>query len=299
MNLGIAITAVKKWWNFVRPNWKPVFKKTLQLEAYELVILIIVGIVAITATVLAMGSASNITLAIAIGLFALAITAILVFVMLSIDSVYYNIMEDTTKKKKTEIMKNFKANLWPVTKYQVTMLLITLITLIPFFLGFMWLVASMMENYTNQGTISTEMIYQKAEAMMHISNAYVIIVGTVIGFFFQFAIFYLIIAKKGAVESIKKSVSLVKNNFFETILFTVFSSIIIFIVAIPYEIALFGLILVGMAMIIAVLNSTVLLIVITAIITIILLVVIAAGSALVNGTSISLHYIYWRLIERK
>lgn len=132
------------------------------------------------------------------GLLMLPILFIVILVSSAMQSVIYNIIDNTYKKKETPILGQIKENSLPVIKYHLIVLPALFILLYPII------------TYV----ISSSVIVNSAslpEPNLLVWGISIIIV-VILAFFVQFGLYELLLSKKGVIESFKGSFDLVKTN---------------------------------------------------------------------------------------
>lgn len=121
-------------------------------------------------------------------------------------AVSYNIVENTTKGRRTGIMEQFMKNLVPVSVLSIIVWIVMLVLALPLILSI-----------------------QMGEAAAGATCVFGL-VSTVLlllfGFFTQFAIFEVVLGGRNAVEAIKRSFSLVKANVWAVLLLDLFMAVV-------------------------------------------------------------------------
>ncbi len=131
----------------------------------------------------------------------------------AIGSLVYNIVDNRAKNKKTPFMEQFKKNFVPMVLYNLIVWTFIIVTLLPL-LGML-----------AGGTIA-----------LAITCAYPIILLVlylVISFFVQFALYEIIIERKGVIDGIKASFSIVKKNLLVVFAFNIAYTITVVIIGLP------------------------------------------------------------------
>jgi len=224
VDLKKPVDSFKDEWNFLKGNFKNFFINSMKIQALAVLPIIIIVILG-AFLFLSMDVLPAVVLAI-------ILLAIGMFVSVSMDSVIYNLTDNSFKKKKTGIIKNFKRNFLPVSGYIIFMsIVVGLIIAVP-------LILLLPEGFV-EGTDSTleKIIYPR------LVSALISVVAMLFAFFLQFSMLELVISRRGIIGSIKRSISLVKNNFWETIAFSILMTIVVWIISIPAILIIFMLIM--------------------------------------------------------
>lgn len=144
----------------------------------------------------------------------------------------YRVVEEQHKtKRKVSVVSVASENTVPFILLLLLKMFIFFVALVPFLL-----VALIFGNI--ESPIAVQLLAGFIQAVF-------LFLGLAIGFFLQFAIYELVLAKKGAWESIKASVVLVKNNFVETLIFFFVYNAIGWIINFAFTIILYVLLIAG------------------------------------------------------
>lgn len=200
--IDTGVSCIKTAWAFIKKEFKFLFIEFLKTYVLTYLAFIALGAVFL---LFYFGSGQNNYVTLGIGI-PLLIIGLLVSMVLG--SVPYKILHERTKGKRISIIAEAKKIAIPVIKYQIIILAITMVILLPAIIS----VAS--------GAAQS--------AICLIGLSYIGLI--VIIFFIQFAIYELLINKKGAIESIKSSFSLVKKNIGAVFVYDIVLAIIIIVI---------------------------------------------------------------------
>ncbi|MBI2080003.1 hypothetical protein HYT84_04505 [Candidatus Micrarchaeota archaeon] len=290
VNLSVAFDSVVEGWDFSKNNINKLFMELLKVNLYSLLIALVglglfVGVVYLS---LGLNTSGNLISKLSLILPALIIGFILMLPLLifseAISSVTYNLIDNSYNKKETSIFSQAVSNIFPILKYGILMFFLFAGIFVPFFVLIFGI-------ETGNGSS----LYSKTSLLSTLTQVFFNMVILVISFFLQFAIFELLILRKGVFESVKKSLSLVKNNFLESLVFAIIEGVISMIISIPLILIMLVLVFGGVIAGIALLAATpVLLIPLIVIGSIILLILVLLFTALEQAIIIPMHYIFWR-----
>lgn len=153
-------------------------------------------------------------------IYATAIVGIPLYLLLllfsgTLETVTYNIIENSDKNKETEIFNHARENFVPWLKLSLFWLLITVIVISPVLIPLVLM-------YLNSGISTDPSKIVSLFAVMPLAILMIFllfIILMVMKFLFQFSTFELYLGRKGLRESLKASYKMIKNNFIETIAF--------------------------------------------------------------------------------
>lgn len=129
-------------------------------------------------------------------------------------SIAYNVVDGIFKRKETPLLDTFSENMMPMLKYVIVSTIICIVTFGPFILAYLAFTGAIsLGTSQTTGLIATSL----AEIIFRLVIA---VVAAVVYLFTQFAIFELLIGKRGIIESFGNSFSIVKKNPIETIVFS-------------------------------------------------------------------------------
>lgn len=113
-------------------------------------------------------------------------------------TVTYNVVDNVSAGKKTSILKHFKENMFPIIKLSIITWAVTVVLFLPFLLPLL--------------------LGALAACLSCIFGLLSIVLLVLFFLFIQFSAIEIVVRKKGVIDSIKYSVSLVRKNFFAVIL---------------------------------------------------------------------------------
>jgi len=218
MGLGMIRDAFLKGLQLTSREWKGIFREFLAVNAFALLILLF-SVIAGGAMIF-FGMNGGAEMASISG----AIIIIVLFLLVSsaASSISYNIIEERISGLKHDIWGDFRKNLLPVSAYTIILwLTIGIFAFLPTF------VLGLLES----GSFVSEIALGLA------SQIYYYLALFLIGFVLQFSLFELVIAKAAVLQSMGKSVSIVKRTGIETMLFYIiggiFSTMVQILLSIP------------------------------------------------------------------
>ncbi|MFH1784947.1 MAG: hypothetical protein ABH842_00815 [Candidatus Micrarchaeota archaeon] len=238
--------------------------------------------------------------ALIITIFAVIILFVALFFSGVVNSVSYNFIDKKCKNEELDIIAQIRVNIVPFFLYVIANILITLVILGPFYV--IYLIISLGTNFSG-----SPMLILAGSLIELVLRVIISIVAAILHLFIQFAIFEVIIARKGIVESFKRSIDIVKNNLLETFLFSlllwaIISAVMMILLLVLVGIGIvIGLVLFGLGMIGASALSGVMYLIIPVglvILAIVFLVLIIAIATLQNLIEITAQYNYWKLISK-
>ena len=224
MGLGMIRDAFLKGFRLTSKEWKGIFREFLAVNAFAL--LIVLFSVIVGGAMIYFGMSGGAEIASVSG----AILIIVLFLLVSsaASSISYNIIEEKISGMKHDIWGDFVKNLLPVSAYTIILwLAIGIFAFIPTF------VLSLL----GSGGFVSEIALGLA------SQAYYYLALFLIGFVLQFSLFELVIAKAAVLQSMGRSVSIVRRTGMETMLFYIiggiFSTIVQILLSIPALVLIF------------------------------------------------------------
>ncbi len=156
-------------------------------------------------------------------LFVVIVLYVLPFIILAlinqiISSVNLNVVEDVANSKDTSIMEKLSINAMPVLRYTIFIWLIYLIIFSPVILAFVF-----GGGLTGLGVLCIVLVF-------------LILFFILFQFLFQFSYLELVLNRRGVIESLKKSFSLVKSNLVTVFVFDIIYILLTIAVTIPLSI---------------------------------------------------------------
>ncbi|MDD5340489.1 MAG: hypothetical protein PHV13_04540 [Candidatus ainarchaeum sp.] len=233
MDMERVSQPLEGWFGFIRAGFVALFKKLFRVNLYAMaaMVLAVLAILAGAAAVYFVGGMPG------WALLAISILAAIILVVVSRLfglALYKVVDEEHGAKQKVDIIGVAKQKAVPAIIYGIIMLVIYAIVLIPFGLVGLGLTAVTAVNVLSP--------FLQLGAWL---------VSIPLGFFLQFTLFELVLADKGAVESIRGSFGLVKRNFWETVVFSIVRAATGWVVSVPFVfvlvVAIFGAVIIGVA----------------------------------------------------
>lgn len=219
MELNLIKNSFKESWVFLKKNFKWIAIEILKIEILSLVSMF-VGLLAFGIVIYAIFTIFSDSLieltSNNIYILLLIIPLILFGIVLSLFPRYvlilmsYNIVDAALDGKKIVVSKTFWKNFFPVLKYGLLYLGITLLALIP-----MFIILVVVGIGSLQDPDSFNLIIMRSLVELSV-RSYNLIVGGIIYLFTQFAIFELLVKRLSAFKSFRNSYSLVRSNLYET-----------------------------------------------------------------------------------
>ncbi len=221
MDMERVSQPVGGWFGFIRANFVGLFKKLLRVNIYAMAV-VLLAIVSVVAGVAALYFTGMGTLGWVLLALSILVAIILVVIARLFRLASYKVVdEEHGAKLKVDIIGVAKQKAVPAIIYSVIVYATYAVVLIPFGLAGLGLTAVTAIN------VISPLIQVGAW-----------LVSLVLGFFLQFVLFELVLADKGAVESIKASLGLVKRNFWETAVFYIILAVLGGFVFLPFMILL-------------------------------------------------------------
>lgn len=210
--------AFRKGLQLTAREWSVIFREFLAVNAFALAVVLFSVIVG--GAMIYLGISGGAEIASVSG----AILIIVLFLLVSsaASSISYNIIEEKLSGLKHDLWGDFRKNLLPVSAYTVILwLAIGIFAFLPtFVLGFL-----------GSGGFVSEIALGLA------TQFYYYLALFLIGFVLQFSLFELVVAKAAVLQSMGKSVLIVKNTGVETLIFYIiggiFSTLVQILLSIP------------------------------------------------------------------
>ncbi len=296
-DINLAVENVKKGVEFSLKNYRKFFPEMFKVTALAagIVLAMVVLLALMFYLAFEMAGIEQIV-GILLLLLAFAIIAVIVmaFITSAVNSVVYNIMDGWGKK--TPIIANFRENFKPVFFYMLALFAINLIAFIPIII----LTAA----FVLGGVMAeqAEVAYVFGQLMVNmLSRLYQFVVGTILAFILQFAMFELIIARTGVINSIKKSYSIVKKTLAPTIVFDILAWLVELVISMAVLLALIiiGLLLValGAGIYLALGSSATVLWILIALGILVLIFLGIVMTAVELTATLPMKYFYWKEVR--
>lgn len=296
MDSKIVLDPISDALGLVKANFFSIYKKMVILEIVAMSMVIIacvIGIVPFLLVFISFNSVLTNWMAVA-GIILFAIIGILVGAFSSsvVESVTYNVAEDSFNKKETVMLDKVKENAWPVIKYNILMFLISFVLMLPFVVIYFVLALGSFSITGSTSIISTllELLFRGAVA----------VISAILHLFLQFTIFEVVIGKNGVINSFKKSYEMVRKNLIETFVFSLLVWGIGTVIKLPLIIIaiVIGIIFVIIGALLASVLQGIALALVISILVIVGLVLIVAITAAVDTVVIPCQYQYWKRISK-
>ena len=218
MGLQMIRDAFRNGLQLTSREWKGIFREFLTVNAFAL--LIVLFSVIVGGAMIYFGMDSGTEIASVFG----GILIIVLFLLVSsaASSISYNIIEEKISGIRHDIWGDFRKNLLPVSAYTIILWLgIGIFAFLPtWVLGFL-----------GSGGFVSEI------ALVLATQFYYYLALFLIGFVLQFSLFELVVARAAVLQSMGKSVSIVRRTGIETLLFYIiggiFSTIVQILLSIP------------------------------------------------------------------
>lgn len=214
---------------FVRSRPKHLFMEFLKIVVLAVAVILAILLVGGALGVgLSMLVGSSTTGNIIVGVWFALVVLVMLYFAIVVGSPAYHLVQEEYRNKKISIIDTAKSNAFPLLKYGISYILLNLVLLLPFLIllgGIIYAtgidISSFSTDETLQGIASSTL------------NLFIILPLLILGFFIQLGFFELLLNRKGAIESLKDSISLVRGNFFETVLFSVLVTALVQVAMLP------------------------------------------------------------------
>jgi len=206
-------------WNLLKKSWRKLLIDIIKVQIVIFLLSLITGAFVVFGIDYFIGDASNtyeLLQNIPVWYYAIAIPTYIAVGLLSAitASLMYNIVDNRAKGKKTNFTEQFSRNIIPVTIYSVLWWVFMIITLLPML-----------------GIIGGGM---GAMALMCVYPLALLIIYLLLLFFLQFAYLEIIVARKGVIQGLKDSLTIVKKNMFAVFIFDISYIVASIAVSIPF-----------------------------------------------------------------
>jgi len=289
MDLKTVTDPLEAWFAFIKTDWRYLLKRNLKVvlcSAGAMALGIVLCLLIVFGTYYMLGATAGL-----IGTVAGAIVLLLAVLAAScIFLASYRIVDDrATERKGVSILGVAKEMAVPYTLYALMVVLLFALALLPF------AALGVLIGMATKFTFLTVMCIEFG----------LVLASIVMGFFLQFAIFEVVVARKEPLESIKASISLARKNFFESIIFYIVLTVVKSIVGLPFALVLvvliFGFMFLStgstiLTLVAPALGAGVSLVAIAIFFLILLLVFVVYFAALYTAM-FSLQYKYWKRVR--
>ncbi|MEK6981856.1 MAG: hypothetical protein AABX38_02895 [Candidatus Micrarchaeota archaeon] len=210
-SIDLISETLKETFSFVKSNWKTLFVNSFKIS--------VVSIIALIAGFLIYFGAIFLAASISTWIIWLALPFLILGYLISgvSFSAFFNSIDATYNCKKLELIKTIKANFVPYTKFIVVLSAAMFVMFLPLIAWFMYSASNQLSSSAAYGYGSSN----PAALTNAFSNIFIflglyiieLILIFIFSFFTQFAVWDVVLNKKGPVESIKSSIAMVKSNF--------------------------------------------------------------------------------------
>lgn len=291
--IDIAFDNVKKGFEFTQKNHKKFFNEMLKIIVLSFAVTFAVIIAITVLFVASVGIFADAATILVVGILAMIVLIFIAAIIgESIESVIYNVMDKWGKK--VNIWGQAKKNMKPIFLYVLAMIVIYgILVILPMMLMLGASFGSLAYGEENPAVMAGFVAGQLG------ARLYQMVAGIILAFILQFVMFELIVARMGVIDSIKKSVSIVKKNFVPTIVFDVVTWAISMAVAVVAIVALLILLLILGLIAFALygIAGDAALWIIIALGVLIFIIFILALSALELTVVLPMQYYYWKAVR--
>lgn len=285
MKMELVLGPLESWFAFLRQNFMELFKKLLIVNLYVYGVILVALLV--SGLLLWFGMSAGAALAAVLGIIIVLPVAALAAGLFYL-AAYRIVDEEHGQKKPVGITAVAGEKILPFLAYAVASGFIFVVALVPFLiLGFLLGGASLL--FSGEGGV---------QLVSEFFQAVIALIGVAIAFFLQFALFEIVVAGRGGLQSVGASFSLVRKNFLETAVFFLIKSGIAGIVQLPFSILLFVLVLGGLMLLVPLSTLSTLFayagLVLGAVILILYLLIM---SSVDDTVMLPLTYQYWKAIR--
>lgn len=297
--MDVVGNSLNEGWKLIQEKWKWMFKKFLTATLIPLVPLVLVIIIAAL-----IGYFSNQWwIAVVIGL--LSMYLVMIFAKL-LETTLYNIADSASKNQDIGILGQAKSNFIPWVKISIFWIVYYAIIFSPLillygaifgtFIASIGGIASDPENINPVTTFAPFYLLMGSYFLMYLWIIIVSIISIIVRFLIQFVGFELYISKLGLRESFKKSFSLVKNNFLETLIFDIVIVVLMYVatmvIYIPLLIGFVG-IFISFAL------PEILMYLVLALSIVFLIITLMVLTVLIEVAAMSFKYVFWKKIRER
>ena len=229
MRLELVTGPLEAWFSFLRPNGIDLFKKLLVVNLYFYATvfagLIIGGALAwLGVTAAGPGSLPLFVLAGVIFVFSFFIAQLLWLASFKV------VEEQYGSKRKVSVLGVASENALNFFVFCFVTLLAFCICLLPFLAVGIVL--------SGVAVVAWGDLFHAIDRIIDFGSAAIALVAIVFSFFLQFSLYEMVLERKGPLECIRESFSLVRKNFWETVIFYFVKTGVSYLVSLPFTIAL-------------------------------------------------------------
>ncbi|MFN7991339.1 MAG: hypothetical protein U0R44_04240 [Candidatus Micrarchaeia archaeon] len=268
-------------WGILRTEFMDLLKGVLKIELLCLFI-VLVSLIAAAAAVIALNGISVIASVLA--------GAVILIAGLAgagiVNSVNYNFVESVVNKRKMIFPDTVRGNALPFIKYVLFTMLLSLVIMGPIAAVFIFVILSAYGSDQSGLTVTfVQLIFRLV----------ITIVGAIYGLFAQFAIFEVLLSRRGVIDGFRQSLGIVRKNFYETVIFSVILWAVESAIAIPVIVLLVLLVFGGLLGGVALGSSSFLLWIAIGITALVLIVILSAVNLVVGITT---KYRFWMRVKK-
>lgn len=205
-------------YGFLRRDYRRLSVNLLKIEVISLVMMIMTMVFLYSAIFISAQQPSafygSLTMAALTGGLILLIGLVGGYFTAVANSVGYNVVDAAYRKAGMRYEETFRSNMSPIFRFALVDILINAVVFLPFILLFIGIAFLAMGGI---GTAATITLINIAQLFFRLIMG---LIGAVLYLFFQFAIFELLIGKKGAIDSFKGSFGIMSSYPLETFVFS-------------------------------------------------------------------------------
>ncbi len=284
---------------FLKKNVKPLFLSNLRIVLFAMIVGLVVLLIggALAASVLYLNPDwSNTAVLILVALMVLVFIFIFAWIPGSANLVTLHMVESYVEKEKpVGIVDKFRENFNPVFRYLVVYYaIIAVVVGLPLLL----LAAMLLPAFSNLSDADgVAGIWLSAMLYILLLLVLFLVFSLVFRYLTQFWVWELLIKKKGAIDALKTSISIVKNNILETLVFFILIMVWGAVASAPFAIINSFM---RIFLQFAILTESFATAIASAIIFILVMVVLVVlNAALVETLTLPFKYIFWKKISAK
>lgn len=275
---GMISDAFSKGLDLAKKEWKEIFRQFLKVNLLAMAIMMLAVLVGGAVMFLGLESSQA---------WPGVLAGILVIIPIALisaaaSSVSYNILEEITSAKKRDVWGDFRRNILPVAAYSALLTLIMVFVLVPYIITRFPVMG---------GDVPGGIAVQLAGQFYYYGVIFIV------GFVLQFALFELVVARAAIIQSMGRSVGIVKKTFVDTLVFYIligiFSFIVQLVLLIPTAIAVLVPLAIGLAIAAAAGPAVGLALLAIGILYLFLILVVYSSAKLTATLPISYHY--WKM----
>ncbi|MBN2478488.1 DUF4013 domain-containing protein, partial [Candidatus Micrarchaeota archaeon] len=211
-SFDFVLDSLRESYHFIRKQFKPLFVSLLKVQIWVL-LLVLVGLALSFGTGFLFWGMS-----VPLALFAGGLLFLITLLVSSAgNSVMYNVIQNIHTGKETPIVENTKKNFIPVTKYSLLIFFAYVLVLLPLVLMIVYPIIS--SNPESGAASFAPIMGGILFAILWIFLVMLFLIAA--AFLIQFAMWELILNRRGVIESIKESFRKVKGNFWKVVIFNI------------------------------------------------------------------------------